>query len=79
MISILSLFLCYLSSGGVFAVRIKLFGFMVSVARKTTKKMKQIVLVFWWLLREICRLAKVDRGEEHSVLMYRALLTFYAI
>lgn len=26
---------------------------------------------FWWFLRELCRVAKVDRGKEHSLLMHQ--------
>lgn len=30
-----------------------------------------MVLEFWWFLRELGRVAKVDRGKEHSLLMHQ--------
>lgn len=38
---------------------------------KETKEVETNDVEFWWFLRELCRVAKSERGMEHSLLMHQ--------
>lgn len=46
-------------------------GFKCLLPRRQSTEWRRMVLEFWWFLRELCRVAKVDRGKEHSLLMHQ--------
>lgn len=43
----------------------------MSSAKETKQQVETNGVGFWWFLRELCRVAKVDRGKEHSLLMHQ--------